>query len=152
MSTKPKESPAERAEGNAQGEQTIFEGRPAAVRSIGALLLCIITVGLAYLYFKLRQLGIRYKITTQRVVVDQGMLSKKLDQLDLARVTDYQVERPFGQRLLGTGNIVLQTMDRTTPVVRIDGLRTDVVALYERLRQATEAERRARGVRVVDYE
>ncbi len=135
-----------------QAEEVIFEGRPAAVRGLGALLLCIVTVGLAYLFFLLRHMQIHYKITTQRIVIETGLLSKTLDQLDLSRITDYQVERPFGQRLLGTGNLVIEAMDKTTPVLHIDGLKTDVVKLYERLRQATELERRRRGVRVVDYE
>jgi hypothetical protein len=80
------------------------------------------------------------------------VLSKRLEQVDLYRIRDYTVERPFGQRLLGTGNILIEAMDSSTPVVRIQGLRTDVVQLYERLRVATEADRRLRGVRLVDYE
>ena len=39
-----------------------------------------------------------------------------------------------------------------TPALRIDGIKADVVALYERLRKATEEEKRRRGVRVLDAE
>jgi hypothetical protein len=60
------------------------------------------------------------------------------------------VERPLGQRLLGTGNILLMTQDRSSPALRIDGLKTDVIALYEQLRKATETEKHRRGVRVLD--
>ena len=31
-----------------------------------------------------------------------------MEQLDLYRVVDYVVERPFGQRVMGTGNIILE--------------------------------------------
>jgi hypothetical protein len=75
-----------------------------------------------------------------------------MEQIDLYRVNDYTVERPFLQRLLGTGNLSLKTFDKTTPELRITEIKTDVVALYERLRQATEKDRAARGVRMVDYE
>ena len=80
------------------------------------------------------------------------LLDKRLDQIDTYRIHDYVVERPFGQRLVGTGNLLLMTVDRTTPALRIDGIKADVVALYERLRQATEEEKRRRGVRVLDAE
>src|SRR5438132_1354523 len=78
--------------------------------------------------------GTIYKITSQRLVVERGVFSKRMEQVDLYRVVDYIVERPFGQRIMGTGNIVLEAMDKTTPEIRIDGVKTDVVALYERLR------------------
>jgi uncharacterized membrane protein YdbT with pleckstrin-like domain len=133
-------------------EQVLFEGNPALVPGIGALLISILTVGLALLVFLWRSKSRSYRITTQRIVVEQGIFSKKMDQIDLYRINDYVVERPFGQRLLGTGNLVLEALDKTTPELRLEGLKTDVVALYEQLRKATEAEKRRRGVRLIDYE
>jgi uncharacterized membrane protein YdbT with pleckstrin-like domain len=133
-------------------EQVLFEGRPAVIGSAGALLVVLLTAGLAAIYFWIRSLGRRYRLTTERVVVEEGVLSKRTEQLDLYRVTDYVVERPFGQRLLGTGNLVLEAMDRTTPRLVISGIRADVNDLYEKLRAATEKEKRRRGVRVVDID
>jgi len=137
---------------SATGEDVLFEGRPAVLRGVGALLLAILTVGIAALVFWIRSLNKHYKITNQRIVIEHGVLSKRMEQIDLYRVMDYVVERPFGQRMLGTGNIVLDAADKSTPKVRIDGIKTDVLALYEKLRAATESEKRRRGVRVVDME
>ena len=117
---------------------------------LGTLLAAILTLGLWLLVAWAKSRGTHYRITDQRVVVESGLLSKRLDQIDLYRIHDYVVERPLGQRMLGTGNLILSTQDRSTPAVRLHGLRTDVVALYERLRAATEAEKRRRGVRVLD--
>jgi hypothetical protein len=80
------------------------------------------------------------------------VLSKKLEQIDLYRVADYTVERPFGQRIMGTGNLLLKTFDKTTPELNVLDIKTDVVSLYERVRAATEADKLRRGVRMVDYE
>jgi uncharacterized membrane protein YdbT with pleckstrin-like domain len=132
-------------------ERVLFEGGPAVFVSIWSYVLALLTLGVIVLVYWLQARGTRYKVTTQRVVVESGVFSKKLHQLDLYRITDYVVERPFGQRLAGTGNLMIQAMDETTPKVRLDGLKTDVVALYEKLRAATEVAKRARGVRVVDY-
>lgn len=133
-------------------EEILFEGRPALLPSLGAALLAVLTLGLALAYFALRRASKRYKITTERVVIETGILSKRMDQIDIYRINDYVVERPFSQRLMGTGNLVLSAMDRSNPELRIEGLKTDVEGLYERLRRATELERRQRNVRLVDYE
>ncbi len=133
-------------------EQVLFEGRAAVLPGVGTLLLAILTLGIAALFLWFRRLSTHYRITTQRVVIERGVFSKRLDQTDIYRIIDYTVERPFGQRLMGTGNLVLKTLEEPNPVLRIDGIKTDVVALYERVRKATEAEKRRRGVRVLDME
>lgn len=135
-----------------EGEQVLFEGRAALVPSFGALLLAILTLGLWLGVRWLQTLGKSYRITTRRIVVETGVLSKKLEQIDLYRVADYTVERPFGQRLMGTGNLLLKTFDKTTPELNVLGIKTDVVQLYERVRAATEADKARRGVRMIDYE
>ncbi|MCA9592182.1 MAG: PH domain-containing protein [Myxococcales bacterium] len=137
---------------SAEAEQVLFAGRPALLPGLGTLLLVIFTLGLALPVLWFRRQSKSYKITTQRVVIETGLLSKSMEQIDLYRITDYVVERPFSQRILGTGNLILETMDKTTPEVHLDALSTNVVALYERLRAATETEKLRRGVRVVDYE
>jgi|SRR6478609_666615 uncharacterized membrane protein YdbT with pleckstrin-like domain len=134
------------------GEETLFEGHPAVLGSAATLLLVIVTLGIWLLPAYLKALGRTYRLTTKRIVVETGILSKRLEQIDLYRVSDYTVDRPFLQRLLGTGNLHLKTVDRTTPNLSVTGIKTDVVALYERLRLATEADKKARGVRMVDYE
>lgn len=134
------------------GEENLFEGNPAVVPSAAILLLVIVTLGLWLIPAYVEAKGKKYRLTTKRIVVETGILGKRLEQIDLYRVSDYSVDRPFSQRLLGTGNLLLKTVDTTTPNLDIRGIKTDVVALYERLRQATEADKRARGVRMIDYE
>ncbi len=133
-------------------ERVLFHGHPALFPSVGSLLLTVITLGLAGLYFFIQQKSRHYRITSERIVVEVGLFSKRMDQIDIYRINDYVVELPFGQRLMGTGNIVLNAMDASTPQMRLDGLKTDVRELYEALRKATEKEKQRRGVRVVDYD
>jgi membrane protein YdbS with pleckstrin-like domain len=133
-------------------EEVLFDGRPALVPSLGVLLLVILTVGLWLLPQWWKQLGCHYRVTTRRIVIESGVLSKRMEQVDLYRINDYTVERPFLQRLLGTGNILLRSMDKTTPELNLENIRTDVVTLYERLRKATELDKTRRNARLVDYE
>lgn len=140
------------AKSRSDDEELLFEGGPALVPNLGVLLLCILTLGLWLLPQWWKQLSKHYRVTSKRIVVETGVLSKRLEQIDLYRVNDYSVERPFFQRLMGTGNLLLRTFDKNTPELRIRGIKTDVVQLYERVRAATEADKARRGVRMVDYE
>lgn len=143
-----------RAEGLMPGphEELLFSGRPALIQGVGGLLLAILTLGVSVIVAWFQTRGTHYKITSQRVVIEQGVFSKRMEQLDLYRVVDYVVERPFGQRIMGTGNIILEAMDKTTPEIRIVGIKTDVIKLYEKLRYSTEQEKKKRNVRVLDVE
>jgi uncharacterized membrane protein YdbT with pleckstrin-like domain len=131
-------------------EEVLFEGHPAVLPGLGSLLLVVLTVGLAWLVYWARSRATSYKVTTRRVIIERGLLSKRLEQVDTYRIKDYIVERPLGQRLLGTGNLQLVTSDGSTPMVELRGVRTDVMELYERLRQASDSERSARGVKLVE--
>lgn len=135
-----------------EDEEVLFEGRPALVPSFGVLLLCIVTLGIWLLPQWWKTLSKHYRITSKRIVVETGVLSKRLEQIDLYRVNDYTVERPFLQRLMGTGNLLLRTFDKSTPLLHVQGIKADVVMLYERVRAATEVDKARRGVRMVDYE
>ncbi len=131
-------------------ETVLFDGHPALLPSVWHLIWSVLTLGLALLYFWLRAKSVHYRVTTERVVVEHGFLSKRMEQVDLYRILDYAVERPLGQRIMGNGNLMLRTSDRSDSALHLTGLPTDVVALYERLRKATEQEKRRRGVRVLD--
>ena len=133
-------------------EQVLFSGHPAVLPGVGSLVICVLTLGLALIVFFVRSRSKFFRITTERVVVEHGLFSKRMEQVDLYRIVDYIVDRPFGQRVLGTGNLILEAMDSSTPALRLEALPTDVVRLYEALRAATEEQRRVRGVRVVDYD
>jgi uncharacterized membrane protein YdbT with pleckstrin-like domain len=152
VNTPPPTAPVAAAPVVATNEKIIYEGQPSLVTSLWVLLISIFTAGIALAYFAIKKKSTSYKITTQRIVIDTGIFSKHLEQVDLYRVNDFQVDRPFAQRLLGTGNIRMQTFDKTTPEVVLFGIRGDVVAIYESIRAAVEAAKAARGVRVIDYE
>jgi membrane protein YdbS with pleckstrin-like domain len=146
-------TPAAPAAPTETDEEVLFEGYAAMLPSVGSVLLAIVTLGLWLLPAWWRSRSRRYRLTTRRVVVETGVLGKRLEQVDLYRVSDYTVVRPIGQRLLGTGDLILRTLDRTSPVVAIEGIRADVVSLYERIRAATELEKSRRGgIRVMEVE
>jgi hypothetical protein len=134
----------------AADETILFEGSPAAVGTFLEAVLAVLTLGLALLWLIPRARSTRYKVTSQRVVVETGLLDKVIEQVDLFRATDFVVELPLVQRLVGTGTLRIEAQDRTAKEIRLDRVRTDVRALYEQVRKAAEAERIRRGVRPLD--
>ncbi len=126
-------------------EHVLFEGRPAALDSVGRWLLAILTLGLAALYFWLGAAGHRFKITNQRLVLKTGVLSVKTDFVELYRVTDLDVDEPLFERLLGYGRLVIASSDRTDPAVVLRGIHHPE-ALANQLRVCIEEQKRARSV------
>jgi hypothetical protein len=149
-------------------EQVLFDGHPALFPGVSMLIVAIITfvvsavaipvIGgllVAVLWVIVRFIQTRathYRVTDRRIIIERGVFSKRMEQLDLYRIADYAVDRPYGQQLMGTGNLTLVTMDKRTPEIHIKGIHADVVALYENVRGATERAKRERGVQVTEFE
>jgi uncharacterized membrane protein YdbT with pleckstrin-like domain len=93
----------------------------------------------------------RYEITSERVKITTGLLSRHTSELELYRVRDYVVVEPFWLRLVGCGNIVLQTSDRTTPQITLRAV-PRAAHLKDQIRAHTEAMRQRRGVRDLEID
>jgi len=128
-------------------ERTLFSGHPAALYSIGRWMLAIVTLGIAGLCYWLASRSTRFEITTQRIRIERGVLSKSLQDTELYRIDDITLESPLGMRMVGHGLLTLRSTDRSTPVVRLYGVR-GLAEIGEKLRECALRERERRGVRV----
>lgn len=91
-----------------------------------------------------------YEVSTDRVRVTRGILSKRTDGLELYRVDDILLLQPFLLRLIGKGNIQLVTSDRTHPNMLIEAV-PQTRWLWDELRVAVEACRDRKRTRVIDF-
>ncbi len=126
---------------------TLFEGRPAALYSLGRWALAIVTLGIAGLCYWLASLTTRFEITTQRIRIEKGIFSKSRQDLELFRIDDLSLEEPFGMRVVGHALLVLRSTDRNTPEVKLYGI-PGLAALADKLRECALRERERRGVKV----
>jgi uncharacterized membrane protein YdbT with pleckstrin-like domain len=85
------------------------------------------------------------------VKITTGLLSRHTTELELYRVRDYAVVEPFWLRLVGCGNIVLQTSDRTTSQVVLHAV-PHAATLKDQIRTYTERMRQRRGVRDLEID
>lgn len=80
------------------------------VGSLGAL----VFAGFIGWYFYLRASTTRIRIFPLRIDVETGILSRKLDSLELFRVNDSAFKQSFLERILGIGTIHLMTSESTS--------------------------------------
>jgi uncharacterized membrane protein YdbT with pleckstrin-like domain len=85
-----------------------------------ALLLLIQLVG--FLFSMLRLQSTIYTVSNQRILIQQGILSKSVSEIDLRSIDDTQFFQSFTDRLLGIGNVTLVSSDKALPTTMLRGI------------------------------
>jgi membrane protein YdbS with pleckstrin-like domain len=75
-----------------------------------------------FLVVMVRLQSTTYTITNQRVMIERGMLSKSLNEIDLRYIDDTQFFQSFADRLLGIGNVTLISSDKAFPTTLLHGI------------------------------
>jgi uncharacterized membrane protein YdbT with pleckstrin-like domain len=78
-----------------------------------AILVVIQSIALLVAWIKLR--STMYRVTNQRVLIEQGVFSKTVDEIDLRYVDDSTFTQTLMDRLLGIGSVTLMSSDTNTP-------------------------------------
>jgi uncharacterized membrane protein YdbT with pleckstrin-like domain len=96
---------------------TMDQTKVAGMISFGWWVTAILLViqGIALLVAWMRLRSTLYRVTNQRVVVEQGIFSKTVDEIDLRYVDDSAFTQSFADRILGIGNVTLISSDKTSP-------------------------------------
>ena len=63
-----------------------------------------------------------YRITSQRIVIESGVLSKQIEEIDMRTVEDLLFRQSLLERMLGIGDITIVSADKTTARARLVGL------------------------------
>jgi len=108
---------------------------PWALLGSAILLAIVLLIELIQVY------SIRYRLTTQRLFFDRGILSRTTDQTELVRVDDVRVHRTLFDRIFGTGTIILTSTDQTDRTPTLRGI-NDPLPVSEEIRRHT---RQVRG-------
>ncbi|HEV7241851.1 MAG TPA: PH domain-containing protein [Thermoanaerobaculia bacterium] len=86
-----------------------------------ALIVGVLFVGLIVAWLKLR--STMYVVTNQRVMIEQGIFSKTVNEIDLRYIDDSQFFQGLTDRLLGIGNVTLISTDKNTPTYVLRSVR-----------------------------
>lgn len=133
----------------ASTERTLFSGHPRVIYSFGQYVWVVITLGIALVSYWLRSLSTTITITTQRVRIEHGILSRVQDNLELFRVDHFDLLKPLGMRLLGQCQVRLRSSDPDMATVDLYGI-PGLEALADTLRECSLRERSRRRVMPIE--
>ena len=58
-----------------------------------------------------------YTISNQRILIETGLLSKSVSEIDLRTIDDTQFFQSLTARMLGIGNVTLVSADKAAPML-----------------------------------
>jgi uncharacterized membrane protein YdbT with pleckstrin-like domain len=152
-------------------EEILWKGSPSQVLNLGKYLMALLLavgIGIAGMFFPpvwaaiILPLGwmlwifvetrsIQHELTTERIRLQRGVFNRKLDDVELYRVKDTSMERPFWYRIFGLSTLIVETSDRSQPRIEIKAV-SGGDQLREKLRKQVEFWRDRKRVREIDFE
>jgi len=84
----------------------------------------------------------KYRVTSQRLFVERGILGRTVDQTELVRVDDVRVHKTFLHRIFGLGSVEVVSTDASDKNVSIEGV-TDPDTVAEAIRTHMRTLRRS---------
>lgn len=120
----------------------------ARVTSSGKSLLILIPLAVSAVYFACLHVyrrSIRFRVTTTNIEIERGMLTKRIEVVELWRCRDVRYKQKLVDRLLGIAHIEIFSADATTPVIEMIGLPASR-KLFEQLRDSIEIQRQSKNV------
>lgn len=110
-----------------------------------SLLVAAVCLGTLGLYAMYRKLRVRYQLTPQRFVHEEGLLRRVTDRIEMIDVDDVACAQGPIERIMGVGTIKIISSDRSHPELFLEGLdRVRHVATL--IDNARRAERQRRGL------
>jgi membrane protein YdbS with pleckstrin-like domain len=90
---------------------------------IGLLILALIPSVFALLMAAARNRSMHYRVTTQRIIIESGLFSKSLEEIDMRSVDDIEFRQSFLERIFGIGEIAVVSTDKVAPRRTLHGIR-----------------------------
>jgi uncharacterized membrane protein YdbT with pleckstrin-like domain len=141
-----------------ENKSLIWEARPSQLINLPSFILWSWTIIIPLIQYIKTRFTI-YQLFPQTIVLKTGILSQKIDNIELYRVRDYSIEKPFLLRIFGLGNIILITSDKSKGNVACKGQKNiilnaiqDPENVYNQLRTLVESSRKRTGTREVDFQ
>ena len=77
-------------------------------------------IGLLTAVAKIR--STHYKVTNQRILLERGVFSKSLEEIDTRSVDDIEFHQTFFERLFGIGEVRIVSTDKVAPTEILQGI------------------------------
>ena len=130
---------------DAEVEKPLFTGHPAVIHSAWQWIIVVLTLGIALVFYWFKSIATTYEITSQRVRIERGILSKLKDSIELFRIDHFDLHKPLGMRLVGYCVLHLRSSDASFETVMLYGI-PHLEQLADTLRECSLRERSRRRV------
>ena len=131
-------------------EAELWSGGPSQWVNFWWWVSCVLIIPIPWAIYKwLDVRSTRFTLTTERLRWDWGILNRRTEEVELYRVRDVGLIKPFVQRLVGLGTLEVTSTDERTPEIVLNAIK-DADTVREYFREATERMRQVRGVRDID--
>jgi membrane protein YdbS with pleckstrin-like domain len=112
-------------------------------------IICVLLAAMviAVPWIKLR--AIKYRITSYRIDYERGILTKRIDTLELWHVEDISFQQGLLDRMMNVGSVIVMSNDETTPKLELHGI-PNARLVFDELKDRVIAVKRQRGVIKVD--
>jgi uncharacterized membrane protein YdbT with pleckstrin-like domain len=107
-----------------------------------ALLWAVLLLKLLY-----ERLSVHYRLTSQRLIHEKGLLSRVTDRIEVIDIDDISFRQTIIDRIFGVGTIEIVSTDRTHPKIVLPGI-DDVKDVYAQMDDARRKERVRRGLHI----
>lgn len=92
-----------------------------------------------------------FELTTERLRITRGVINQQVDEVELYRIKDSVLLRPWWMRLAGLASIQMTTSDRSMPHLTVPAI-ADGAEVRELLRKHVESQRDRKRVRELDFD
>ena len=101
-----------------------FQASPKTSAAIGWVAFGVSALGWFYVLGRIlfAMLNYRYRLTTQRIFIEKGILGRTIDQTELIRVDDLRIHKSFLNRVMGLGTVEIFSTDASDRRVLILGI------------------------------
>jgi len=143
------------AEINIEEEKVLWKENPSHWTKFGYYLLSVILIplfGIGLIMLLVVFLKLKYTIytlTDQRIIIQTGIFSRSIESIELYRIKDIKMNASFTQRLVGIGNIMMVSSDKSTPSISLSGFYNPNIK-FNQLRASVETCRLKKGVKEFD--
>lgn len=117
--------------------------------SPGWALVALLPLPLTLLQAFLLRLSVTYRLFRDRLEVESGLTSRRIENVDLFRVRDLGVRQHLLGRLLNYGDVYLYSTDASSPELYMRNI-DDPATFYRQMRQLVDASRAQRQTMIVE--
>jgi len=139
----------------ANAEELIWKGKPSQISNMATYGLCllgfwmIIPVFIALWRYWITDTT-EYKVTVQRAFVKTGIFNKKIEEVELYRIKDYSLDKPWFLRLFQLANLRMVTSDNSLPILNFRAIPSGE-SVRNKIRVKVEKLRTDKNIREVDF-